>query len=78
MSAAIGRAGGRAVLRIHAEIEGNFDDAMAEFQDRYARLARERPNDFIVDERRTDYQRLADTADRLLSPGRPLYGRSSA
>ncbi|MFE5290519.1 hypothetical protein ACFRAQ_36710 [Nocardia sp. NPDC056611] len=51
---------------------------MAEFQDRYARLARERPNDFIVDERLTDYQRLADTVDSLLSPGRPLYGHASA
>ncbi|WP_458688867.1 hypothetical protein [Nocardia tengchongensis] len=62
---------GRAVLRIHAEIEGNFDDAMADFQHRYARLARERPNDFIVDGRRTDHQRLTDTVDSLRSPGRP-------
>ncbi|WP_369636978.1 hypothetical protein [Nocardia sp. JMUB6875] len=60
---------GRAVLRIHAEIEGNIYDAMADFQHRYARLARERPNDFTVDERRTDYRHLADTIDSLLSPG---------
>ncbi|MCU1644712.1 MAG: hypothetical protein JWN03_4987 [Nocardia sp.] len=41
---------GRAVLRIHAEIEGNGYAAIAEYQLRHARLARERPNDFVLDE----------------------------
>ncbi|MGV9834727.1 hypothetical protein ACWDUL_11095 [Nocardia niigatensis] len=41
---------GRAVLRIHAEIEGNVYDAIAEYRYRYARLERERPNDFTPHE----------------------------
>ncbi|WP_327141051.1 hypothetical protein [Nocardia sp. NBC_01327] len=46
---------GRAILRIHTEIEGNGDAAIAEYRHRYARLARERPNDFT----------LGEAADRL-------------
>ncbi|MFI6996378.1 hypothetical protein [Nocardia sp. NPDC050175] len=38
-----------AVKRIKAEIEGNGSAAISEYQQRYARLARERSNDFVPD-----------------------------
>ncbi|MET9486638.1 hypothetical protein [Nocardia sp. NPDC006630] len=37
-----------AVKRIKAEIEGSGSDAITEYQQRYGRLARERPNDFVA------------------------------